>query len=411
MRLLHKSELGFIEFLLSAPEKEFEFKVTDEDRPVLEDEDLVDFIEQLESAGCIKIVSARIGYPGTCDDVFMRRYGELIADGKKDEARHLAALVGVEPLNKTIDFVGSLKELSDIIAEALDGYDGGNDASFRVDLNWNIYLRIRVLADLKEYIERYLDAFEKDELPKLTWKEIGRENISWQYMGREDDYFKQDFYRYKKQREVVLSLIAQKLQFHNPTQIKILKSELPLEHLNFSELVMCLQREGIVKSLEYEFSGDTKGYDLLFSVDEEKVTADRASSTGEKTQGSHGDRPMITSTQKPSLVEEDGVGYFKFYKQGEKIPVGKVGTRKYRLLATLMNPLGVAKTVDSVFEAIRLLKDESDGRLRDDYLSQTRKLERIEFTIKELQKIPGLRGKIRLAITGDKRSLRLIVEN
>ena len=105
------------------------------------------------------------------------------------------------------------------------------------------------------------------------------------------------------------------------------------------------------------------------------------------------------------------MGISNSYKQGEKIPVGKVGTRKYRLLATLIEPLGVAKTVDSVFDAIRLSRDESDGSLRDDYFSQTPKLERIEFTIKELQKIPGLRGKIRLGITGDKRSVRLIVGN
>ena len=175
---------------------------------------------------------------GMCDDVFMRRYGSLIAEGKKDEARQLAILVGVASLNKTIDFVGTLEELNGIITEALDGYDGGHDASFRVDLIWNIYLTIRVLAGLKEYVGHYLDAFEKDELKKLSWKEMGKGRGPWEYAGREDNYFKQDFYRYKKQRETILSLIAQKLQFHNPAQVKILKSELPIEHLNPSELFM-----------------------------------------------------------------------------------------------------------------------------------------------------------------------------
>ena len=262
MRLLHESELDFIEFLLSAPEKEFEFKVTDQDRSFLEGEDLIDFIEQLESSGCLKIISSRILYGGVNDDIFMRRYSDLIAEGKKDEARHLAVLVGVEPLNKTIDFVGSLEELNNIIAEVLNGYDGGLDASFRGDLTWNIHLRIRILAGLKESIGRYLDAFEKDELPKLNWEQMGKGRGPWQYRGHEDNYFKQDFYRYKKQREIVISLIAQKLQFQNPAQIKILQSELPLEHLNLSELVMCLQREGIVKTIEYEYSGESKGYNF-----------------------------------------------------------------------------------------------------------------------------------------------------
>jgi hypothetical protein len=98
----------------------------------------------------------------------------------------------------------------------------------------------------------------------------------------------------------------------------------------------------------------------------------------------------------PILKIEGNIGYFKFYKEGLKIEIGKVDTKKYRLLACLLNIPETAKTTDSVFEAIKKSKDESDPNLNDAYLSSNRKLELIKYTMKELQKIEGLTGKIKL---------------
>ena len=118
------------------------------------------------------------------------------------------------------------------------------------------------------------------------------------------------------------------------------------------------------------------------------------------------------TTSKPqiSLITEKGVGYLKFYKHGPRIEIGSAKTRKFRLLNALIEPLGTAKTIETVFEAIELPKDKTDGRLTDSYLSQERKIELIDYTMKELQKIEGLTGKIKLGYSNNRRNVWLILE-
>jgi hypothetical protein len=91
---------------------------------------------------------------------------------------------------------------------------------------------------------------------------------------------------------------------------------------------------------------------------------------------------------KPYTKVIDGKGYLKFYKEGEKILIGGKNTRPFRLLQCLCEPyFGVQKTIDAVFEAIRLPKDKNDSSLTE-YSPQrkTRMLTLIEDAKKELQK-------------------------
>ena len=110
---------------------------------------------------------------------------------------------------------------------------------------------------------------------------------------------------------------------------------------------------------------------------------------------------------KPKLKIEKGIGYFKFYKEGLKIKIGKTESRQYRLIEVLIDQPGTAKTINTVFEAIVLPKDEEDQRLCDDYLAKNRKIEIINFTMKELQKIEGLTGKISLKFYDNKNNVAL----
>src|SRR5690606_14817842 len=57
----------------------------------------------------------------------------------------------------------------------------------------------------------------------------------------------------------------------------------------------------------------------------------------------------VNPKYKPVLLTEKGKGYFKFYKEGKRILIGKITTRKYRLVKALIDPLGVAKSVSVVF--------------------------------------------------------------
>lgn len=103
----------------------------------------------------------------------------------------------------------------------------------------------------------------------------------------------------------------------------------------------------------------------------------------------------IIIRQIPKLKEAEGIGYIKFYAKGPKIPVGKTYTRKYRLIKLLMDPLGTARTIDSVFERIRYPKDELDSELKGVSRIEREK-EIIDHTMGELQKIKGLRGRVKL---------------
>ncbi len=115
-------------------------------------------------------------------------------------------------------------------------------------------------------------------------------------------------------------------------------------------------------------------------------------------------QPLSVGT--PYCVVENGLGYLKFGKHGKKKKIGKASSRHFRLLQTMLSPVGVSKTTEVVFEAIRLLKDKNDTRLSDWNTSATRKVELIEYAIKELQKGNKLEGKIKFEFNNTKTQLK-----
>ena len=116
---------------------------------------------------------------------------------------------------------------------------------------------------------------------------------------------------------------------------------------------------------------------------------------------------------KPHTLVENGDGYFKFYKEGEKILIGGKGTRPFRLLQCLCSPeFGAQKTIEEVFESIRLSTDKNDARLIEwSPEKKTRMLEIITNSgKKELQKIPKLQGKVRYEFNNQKTKMWLRLE-
>lgn len=115
---------------------------------------------------------------------------------------------------------------------------------------------------------------------------------------------------------------------------------------------------------------------------------------------------------KPFTSIKGGEGYFQFYKQGEKILIGKEDTRHFRLLRALSEPhFGVQKNIEALFEAIKTTKDKNDSSLSD-YSSQrdSRILEIITNTKKELQKNKKLQGKLKYRSDNKKRTMWLELE-
>lgn len=385
MRLLEEYNFNFIQSLVEDTNQEIELK------PLEYETDYTDILNALVEARLIEINSVRIDYvKGRFLDGFLSSYSKLIKSGKIEDAKDMAIKGNFSALNETFSEFKTIQEYRKIIGLFFKEHPGLNDGDFSRDLADSTFIKLTKTEELKRYFDKYLEEFKNDNLEKPEPIRRGFENKL--------DYSK-DAYRYSKQRQIFIDLLAKNLETQNPKAVKVdYKKELPLEHINLTELLLCLVKEGVIK--EYKFETDYSGnksdkFDeflgkeiIKLVVDENKIP--KIPTVISKTINAS----LIKST--PFLLKEGKSGYLKFYKQGPKIRVGNLTSRKYKLMACLFDPLGVAKTTDAVFESIKTKKDGTDERLNNSYLAKDRKREIIQFTMKELQKIKKLKGKIKL---------------
>ncbi len=180
----------------------------------------------------------------------------------------------------------------------------------------------------------------------------------------------------------------------------------PLEYSIISEkteqiILERLEKIGIIKIKIRPMFINSPGYGSL-AIESIEIIEKEFEKFYNKYTGKH-----VEKVIKPDLKIEKNIGYLKFYKEGPKIKIGNIKSRHYRLLQFLTDPLGTAKTIDSVFESIALPKDKKDQYLNDDYLDKQNKIKIIKFTMKELQKKKGLTGKIILEFYEKKSSVAL----
>lgn len=126
------------------------------------------------------------------------------------------------------------------------------------------------------------------------------------------------------------------------------------------------------------------------------------------------------SGDKVTTITEEGIGYLIFH--GEKIPIGETFTSKFKLTETLCGMgLGKGKTIDAVFDYIKVKKDKNkiDNRLENPYLAKNRKLEIINVQMREVNRAITeyvKKGKLkkfksRLKIKLDKNTHAIWIEN
>lgn len=213
-----------------------------------------------------------------------------------------------------------------------------------------------------------------------------------------------------------------KLWTGNPVQIHISETSLPQNASGvegLTNILNTLKQGGSVRDINTNhremlltrdiFQGGAPRCDVLFTIFEPnkellikerekwlvKGAGDRGQ-TAQKNKFPHRLPAEITNIAKPYTEVKSGVGSFKFYKEGKLISIGKPATRHFRLLQTLCDPrFGVHKTIDSVFEAIRIPKDKLDTILNNSGTETQRMRDIIGFTIKELQKNKDLQGKVK----------------
>ena len=396
MRLLHENEIDFILDLLEKGTEEIDLSA-DEAGHFLTPYMVQRTLDELHNTGLIEIKSVPIDYKQrSMLDGFLARYSDLIKAEKIEEAKAFAIQGDFPALNNTLKEVKTIPEIWKKIEVVLQGKEYLIESDFDKDLTQSVFVKLKVKPELNKYLNSYLEAYKEDKLEKPLSPKDKFEKVR---------YFENEYYRYKKQRDIFMELLQRKLDTQNPTSIKIdINKELPLEHINLTELVLCLEKEGIIKESKIEhiygnFDGNELGREeLQLSLEEERVLE---SLLNAKT---------IPNTTSVNTIVDKGKGYFKFYKQGQKIEIGGVDTRKFRLLKYLSDPLGIARPTNAVFREIKTEKDNKDPLLEDSYLSENRKADIISYAMKELQKIKGLKGKIKLKFDKGKNKVWLKID-
>ncbi len=264
MRLLHEDEFSCALHLLESKNKTLTLRYSDIQYSsdyfgarYVGFNNAFGFLLNLNKNKLIDIKSSKINWDSFFSDTLLKKYSELVKNGHIEEAKQLAISMEVEMLNETLKEQETLNQTIEIINKVLDKRDIDMESSFAEDLYEAILLSIEVEDELSNYLQKYLEEFcndklEKPQSPKEDWNKIR--------------YFEQDFYRYKKQRQIFIDAIKNKLETQPPNKIKIYSSDIPREHINEAELFTCLEKEGLINHENYEYGGfgkDDKPHWLL----------------------------------------------------------------------------------------------------------------------------------------------------
>ncbi|NTW29728.1 MAG: hypothetical protein HGA33_00425 [Candidatus Moranbacteria bacterium] len=112
----------------------------------------------------------------------------------------------------------------------------------------------------------------------------------------------------------------------------------------------------------------------------------------------------MNGNSSPRCITKEKRGYLVIPETNEELYISRASSRPYRLLATLSNPFGVAKKIDTVYTEI------SKGRKKeppDTYLETGKMIQSIEYAKKELQKIKGFSKIVRIRIDKDRKNVWL----
>ncbi len=238
------------------------------------------------------------------------------------------------------------------------------------------------------------------------------------------------FFGFKKQRDILIKHIDGKYEEYQRDDLEIGHPYFEPEYIGddtndtvkisvknnkdkikdlflFVHTMLALENEGYLVIEDFSY-GPKQMFDLYDRGFLFKIKLNKKTETSSDLESVSQKKILI----KPFIITEKRKGYLKFTKNGEKIFIGNTDTRKFRLLKTMMEPadtLGTARNIDAVFEAIKLPKDKDNANLKDNYLKKNKQISIIEYTIKELQKIKKLQGRLHFVFNNGKKIILLEV--
>lgn len=199
---------------------------------------------------------------------------------------------------------------------------------------------------------------------------------------------REEFYRFDKQKEYFLNAIQNKIDLGFTDTLIFSDSEIEKGY-SFFESFLVLEKDKYltIKNIRNYQDKEAKDYyQIQIKIKERKFKM-----------------PAKSVLFNPDCIGEKGVGYLKYHKNSKKIRISKVTSKPYRLLHCLSNPFGIAKKIDVVYEILT----KKEHRPTDEYLDLNKKITAIRNTVKELQKIPEFRERLKIIIDIQNKHVRL----
>lgn len=250
---------------------------------------------------------------------------------------------------------GISENISRIVQGKFDFFDleslleSGRDVNIILaGVNFRLIMEKDAQNKISKYLKKYIDLFIEDKLK-----------------GQDQNYSK-----HETQKKEMLEKITQ-IASESANSLIIKSSDLKNNNIRFWESLLALEKEGFLDIISIGTEENELGANYRAEIEFK----------GEVI-------------EKPFCITDKGYGFLKFSENGERIRIGKVDSQPFKLLKTLLDPLGTAKSIEFVFEKI----SNNDHAENDAYLNMNKMIRTIRYSITELQKGNKMRGKLTFKI-------------
>lgn len=196
-----------------------------------------------------------------------------------------------------------------------------------------------------------------------------------------------EYFKFEKQKDYFLDAIQKKIDSGIANTLSLYDSEMETGYNLFESLLILESQKYFKIENIYNCQNQTAKnyYKVEISINKRRF------------------RVPLEKLKVPALpicTEEKGIGYLKFGTNGRKTKISRITSRPYKLLRCLTEPFGVAKPINLVYEA---LVNKKDATINNPYLALNIKIRKIEFTIKELQRIPEYSKNLKIHIDKERK--------
>lgn len=348
----------------------------------------------------IKFNKVKLKLDGYYEDSAVRNMADFLKNSLKDEAKKVLCDSDQRVFFKLMDKGYKVEEFIDLMENnnkfAIIGdhitYDIWDNIVFKFNISeeqWQI---------LNSFYEFYLDKFAKDEVV------FERKQTGNPYLG------------YEKQRKFLMNILKILLGEYSSKSFNVSAIFRGFDYKNVNiyrdidifEHLLILERDKIIEINKIIIGRWNSLNEANIDIDEKRfntIVKDLKPIIGLKwkeevkkmediddiLENKKEDKVTINQEniiQNPKFITKGNTGYLKVGKKEVKICDIRNSKRKSGLLSSLTGEFFQKKrSVESVFDSMRLPKDDQDSRLQDDYLSLNRKKIIIRTNWKEIQKI------------------------